>query len=188
VRYNVFIIVSLLVLATIPTGTLAKNDAMMGEDIYIEWDPCILTLAPGEEGDITLTVHGNRKNTTMIGIRWNFIDGPGGPDGEVNPDYFELGSHEEQEVNVHVISRADRSASECASDVRLTFYWGPNLTREGTWSFDRDSADGSEDLQIHVNDDFSSTLTDSSIVVPIILVAIIVVLIGIIVLMSRKKD
>jgi len=184
-RVRVIAIALVLALSIPSTQVGAKSDVIIGDDLYVEWDPHILDLAPGEEGDIIITVHGNRKSTTMIGIRWNFIDGPGGPDGDATPNYFELGSHDEREVTVHVRSRAVRGIDDCASDVRLTFYWGPNLTMTGTDGFDRDTADGWEDLKIHVTDDFSpgpiGDIDEGMDIIFIIIIAILLVIIAILI-------
>ena len=186
-RSHLIAIALALLLAVHSTQVVAKSSAMMGEDHFVEWDPHILTLSPGEEGDIVVTVHGNREDTTMIGIRWNPIDGPGGPEGTVTPHYFELGSHEERDVTVHVRSRAVRGVGECSSDVRLTFFWGPNLTWSEASGFDRDTAEGWENLQIHVTDLFPEGTGDGDdgnllpVVVVVILVAVIAVLVTLLV-------
>jgi hypothetical protein len=129
----------------------------------------------------------------LVGIRWNYIDGPGGPDGQVTPDLFELGPRAERVVTVHVRSRAVEGIGECASDVRLTFYWGPNLTRDVDGNFDRDSADGEEDLQIHVEDDFTGSgigpddLDRLMMVIILFLILVIIALVAYIGVNSKRK-
>jgi len=181
------VLIALILVMTIPmTQVGAKSDAMMGEDLFVEWDPHILTLAPGEEDDVTITVHGDREASTMVGIRWNYIESPGASVGDVTPDYFLLGSHDEVDVTVHVRSRAVRSADECASDVYLTFFWGPNLTRTGDNIFDRDTAVGWEDLQIHVTDEFG-TAGEWDGINGLLLLMVIVLSVAIVLLVVRTR-
>jgi hypothetical protein len=193
---RLFALALLFVLAASSLHVQGKSDTLMGEekDLYIEWDPHILTLAPGEEGETVITVHNLRRSQMMVGIRWNYIDGPGGPDGEVSPNYFSMGPREETDVTVSVRSRTQMGVSECASDVRLTFYWGPNLTKEGTSDdrFDRDSADGEEDLQIHIVDDFSGSPSqkdeDTLLSTMVILLLILVIAVLLVMIARRGKQ
>jgi len=150
-RWLLVIAVLLLVVMAAPAEGGAK---VLDGTVRVEWHPDVLSLWPGQSGDVALTVENTGDAPVRVALVHVGLECPGGSSAVITPDYLELDAHEAARVTMSVTTHPTFVQSPCTSDSTVNVFWGQNLTLYGDspGQVNKSTADGRSTFIIEVRD------------------------------------